>query len=525
MQDSDGDGVVNCSDLCSNDPDKVLPGICGCHLKDVDTDKDGMPDCADPCPKDENKIDAGSCGCGTPDTDTDGDGTPDCTDACSGLNDASYQPVTDCGVGYCRATNTPSSCVNGVETACQPGAPLSETDTTCDGVDDDCSGTADEDYVVVPQCGLGVCAASSVASSCSAGVETLCQPGSPLSATDTTCDAVDDDCSGAADEDYVIDATCGVGYCQLQNTPSSCVSGVESLCQAAAPLSSDDATADGIDDDCDGQIDENACAARTETFGYSATAYTLSPGACTQITVTLWGGGGASGSNDGGNWLNVTGGNGGAGGYAKSTLTVNASSSIQLYVGQGGQGCGASPGNNASASYRGGGGGVNASSAGARGEDGSVNGGTGANASSGGDGGRGSFGGGGGGAGSSGFSSYGKGGAGGAASALVVDGTLTMLSGGGAGGGGAGTNLIVRNGVSGGNAGAGCSGNGATGSGAEGGGGGGGGVCQGATTQAGSGATPYDPNSELPSGLARGGPNSSDCGRGGDGHAIVTYAP
>jgi hypothetical protein len=78
-----------------------------------------------------------------------------------------------------------------------------------------------------------------------------------LSADDTTCDGVDDDCSGAADEDYLVDDTCGVGYCNTTNTPSSCVSGTETLCQPGTPLSSDDATCDGVDDDCDSSVDED----------------------------------------------------------------------------------------------------------------------------------------------------------------------------------------------------------------------------------------------------------------------------
>ncbi|MDB4976991.1 MAG: symbB, partial [Myxococcaceae bacterium] len=454
MQDADRDGVPNCNDLCVGDPLKALPGICGCNVSDVDADGDTMPDCADACPIDPKKTVAGSCGCGAPETDTDMDGMPDCVDVCSGLNDASYVSISDCGVGYCRTMNMPSSCMAGLELACMPGLPRSSSDTTCDGVDDDCSGASDEDYVVVAQCGVGYCRTTSVASRCSAGVETACKAGSARSATDATCDGVDDDCSGAVDEDYVVNSTCGVGYCRTNNTPSKCRAGVQTLCAPAAPRAPNDVTPDGVDDDCDGQVDEDACVPRTDTYAYRAAVYAFTPPAgCTKATVKLWGGAGASGSNDGGSWgVGITGGQGGAGGFAQTVLTVGASSMLQLYVGQGGQGCGAA--STSFATYRGGAGGNGNGTDGSAGANGSVAGGNGGNPGSGGKGGNGSFGGGGGGAGAKLYTSSGAGGDGGGATVLLLSGTRSATAGGGAGGGGAGS-TFVASGVSGANGGTG----------------------------------------------------------------------
>jgi hypothetical protein len=106
-------------------------------------------------------------------------------------------------VGSCLATNTPSSCDGGVETTCQPGIALGPDDATCDGVDDNCSGVADEDYLIDDTCGVGYCQATNTPSSCDGGVETVCQPGTPLGPDDTTCDGVDDNCDGMTDEQYV----------------------------------------------------------------------------------------------------------------------------------------------------------------------------------------------------------------------------------------------------------------------------------------------------------------------------------
>jgi hypothetical protein len=149
-----------------------------------------------------------------------------------------------------------SSCTGGVETACQTGTPAVD-DATCDGIDDDCDGTADEDYLSDESCFLpGACSASNVGSTCDGGIETTCQTGTPA-LDDATCDGIDDDCDGTADEDYAPDSSCFLpGACSPGNAPSSCVGGVETTCQTGTPAL-DDATCDGVDDDCDGTADED----------------------------------------------------------------------------------------------------------------------------------------------------------------------------------------------------------------------------------------------------------------------------
>ena len=72
--------------MCPDDPAKYLPGICGCHVSDVDADGDGVPDCADECPNSVFKRAPGACGCDTADTDLDADGVADCRDNCARFN-------------------------------------------------------------------------------------------------------------------------------------------------------------------------------------------------------------------------------------------------------------------------------------------------------------------------------------------------------------------------------------------------------------------------------------------------------
>ncbi|MCB9601659.1 MAG: hypothetical protein H6720_15150 [Sandaracinus sp.] len=184
-------------------------------------------------------------------------------DDCSGAIDEDFAPTTtSCGVGACGATGS-TSCVAGSEVdSCTPGTPAA-SDATCDGVDDDCSGAIDEDFApTTTSCGVGGCGASGATSCVDGSVVDSCTPGTPA-ASDTTCDGVDDDCNGSVDDGFVsADTSCGVGACGATGS-TSCVDGsVVDSCSPGTPAASD-ATCDGIDDDCSGAVDEDFASTAT----------------------------------------------------------------------------------------------------------------------------------------------------------------------------------------------------------------------------------------------------------------------
>ncbi|MEY2932722.1 MAG: repeat protein, partial [Pseudomonadota bacterium] len=200
-------------------------------------------------------------------------------DDCDGVADQSYVPVlTGCGVGACAAAGITSCVLGQTLNSCSPGAPA-PNDASCDGIDQDCSGTADEDYVSLnTSCGVGACGASG-STSCQAG-KTLdsCQAGTPA-ASDASCDGIDQDCNGAADEDYVsLNTSCGVGACGASGNTSCQAGQTLNSCQPGSPAPSDQ-SCNGVDDDCNGTIDD----------GYVQLSTSCGIGACSATGATSCG--------------------------------------------------------------------------------------------------------------------------------------------------------------------------------------------------------------------------------------------
>lgn len=183
-------------------------GTCGdCHpFNPPGAENDPVPGYAGlsvplaPCDRSEERFSSF-----TVSLDNDGDGLydqddPDCqppveTNCADGL-DNDNDSVTDC---------SDQDCVN--DPVCQlVCAPTGVPESICNGVDDDCDGTIDEDFSSQSiTCGVGECA-SAGQTTCVGGIDgDTCIPGTPVvegpRKAPTCSDGIDNDCDGFTDMD------------------------------------------------------------------------------------------------------------------------------------------------------------------------------------------------------------------------------------------------------------------------------------------------------------------------------------
>ena len=119
----------------------------------------------------------------------------------------------------------------------------------CDGIDNDCDGQTDENFDVGAPCTVsnGSCTAVGKFVCAPDQLSVVCDAVAPTPEPEV-CDGLDNDCDGQIDEDLTkpCSSSCGEGI-------SVCRYGVWSDCQITKPAIE---KCDGIDNDCDGLVDE-----------------------------------------------------------------------------------------------------------------------------------------------------------------------------------------------------------------------------------------------------------------------------
>ena len=196
---------------------------------------------------------------------------------CSGTTGPTCDSVTPapnsqtCGDGVCEVTVP--LCNNGALQTCTPNSGAAGAEM-CDGVDNDCDGTPDED----DPGGGGACS-TGLPGVCSPGTVT-CQTGSlncvqDQSASAEVCDGLDNNCNAAVDDgdpggggvcSTGLQGVCSLGtvVCQMgslncvqnQSASAEICDGLDNDCDSGTPDGSDEPT---LNDPCDG-ADSDQCA-------------------------------------------------------------------------------------------------------------------------------------------------------------------------------------------------------------------------------------------------------------------------
>ncbi len=208
-------------------------------------------------------------------------------DNCNGEEDETFGSDI-CGRGVCQ--RDVEECVDGQQQKCVAGPPDGEE--TCNGLDDNCDGVVDEgcscDEGGVQPCysgaantvGVGQCTEGT--QGCHEGDWTACA-GDTLP-TSEVCDGVDNDCNGVIDEGNPGGGdSCAVtgqlGVCAIGT--KICLNG-NLVCTRSFPSAPSAELCNGLDDDCDGQVDDG----NPEGGG---TCQTGMPGVCSQGAVVCAG--------------------------------------------------------------------------------------------------------------------------------------------------------------------------------------------------------------------------------------------
>ncbi|MDI3283426.1 MopE-related protein [Polyangium sp. 15x6] len=181
-------------------------------------------------------------------------------DDCDGQTDEGFSLGTNCteGLGVCAASGEiVCDGQGGATCSATPGTPQTET---CNGLDDDCNGFADDgDPGGGEACVTGLAGACSVGiTACSSG-SVACVPAVLPGELPEACNFADDDCDGLEDEDLGLGAACveGVGACAVVGS-MVCTPEGGTACNAVAGMPSTEVCGDAVDQDCDGALD-NGC--------------------------------------------------------------------------------------------------------------------------------------------------------------------------------------------------------------------------------------------------------------------------
>lgn len=129
---------------------------------------------------------------------------------------------------------------------------IDPTEERCDGLDNDCDGSTDEDIPVGAPCGSSVGECELGKYICDMTTGTLVCDGGRGPAAET-CDGRDNNCNGVVDEGLQLGESCGSDEGECKSGRYQCVNGGVNCVGAIGPTKEQ---CDCLDNNCDGQTDE-----------------------------------------------------------------------------------------------------------------------------------------------------------------------------------------------------------------------------------------------------------------------------
>ncbi len=208
--------------------------------------------------------------CADPSADLDGDGLNARLERIAGTNPGRSDTDSDGLADKVEVGPNPSTPLDrdgdGDSDAVESNVADSDSDCLRDVDDPDDDAVAESAALAAAACKAGVCEGQTSGAECdkaSKKVRCLVAAGVGYEFGDeASCDAADNDCDGEVDEalDGLAGAACGVwGVCSAAKT-SRCV-GAKWICNLGhvADYEPIEKSCDGLDNDCDGQVDETTC--------------------------------------------------------------------------------------------------------------------------------------------------------------------------------------------------------------------------------------------------------------------------